>query len=141
MIRETRFRAFHRQSRQMCNVVELHCSNGVVENLLLACEGENSHYASVRDVDLCEYIGCEDKEGRAICECDVVKKGVDLLEEDSALGEVVWNPRKAGFGVKLILGCLNSFYGYGDRDEFEWWELEVVGNVFENPDLLKKVKK
>lgn len=68
-----------------------------------------------------EYTGLHDKNGREIYEGDVVKN------EYGKVMEVQYDPRSAAFGVgDYYFGTIGS----GKT-------LEVIGNIFENPELLE----
>jgi len=107
--------------------------------------------------------GLKDKNGKLIYEGDIAKLPTNCnkkLHGNYSLQEVVW---RNGFwvlsyissetGHKLPRGYTASFLYYQWSDEFEkefifsnddifctYNTLEVIGNIYENPELLKEVK-
>lgn len=82
---------------------------------------------------LCQYTGKSDEDGKKIFEGDIVGF-IDLYStesgysESSCLGEVVWSKEECCFHVTNRLSA----------ESFEVLdECKVVGNVFDNPELLK----
>lgn len=88
------------------------------------------HGMSVRvPVDLetlCEYTGLKDKKGKRIWENDIVKH-----EVSDTIGTVKWYQEDyVGWCVDDIVIDEQQF-----TDEM-WNECEVIGNIFDNPELL-----
>ena len=83
---------------------------------------------------ICQYTGLTDKNGKKIFEGDI------LRHADETILKTVWNNRKYGFaaqcvkGSVLLKGCKWGLW------EFESDEVEVIGNVFDNPELLGGTK-
>lgn len=86
---------------------------------------ERPEKAEVDRNTVCQYIGLGDKNGKAIFEGDIVR-GIDKVSGDKILGEVDF--RDASF---CILGDESAWYGWID------YEVEVIGNIFDNPELLE----
>ena len=75
-----------------------------------------------------QYIGVDDKNGKEIYEKDIAR--VDGKRE---LFTVVWVFDTARFGLQGKEELLCFEFGIGSR-------IEVIGNVYENADLLKEVE-
>lgn len=75
--------------------------------------------------ELMQFTGLKDKNGKEIYEGDIIKvylrKGLESCSKPDF--EVKWNERKMGFNLDK----------YETRDK-----LEVIGNIYENKDLLDK---
>lgn len=69
-----------------------------------------------------QYTGRTDKNGVKIFEGDIVK-------DDVIFGAVVWDKPYVGFVIDDV---------HAGHQEYSWWhELEVIGNIFDNMELLK----
>ena len=105
---------------------------------------ENPHYCSqygymeiddiliVDEKTLCQFTGLCDKNGNKIWENDILMAHLDeYYPEDVAYKTVEW----------VVAGWVGHETGSTDReylDEFDTEHFEVVGNVFDNPELLQE---
>jgi uncharacterized phage protein (TIGR01671 family) len=80
-------------------------------------------------VILMQFTGLYDKNGREIYEGDIV---TGLFNHTDIIGHIVYGS-DATFFIKR-----KGLYGIGLNNAEVW--LEVVGNIYENPELLKEVK-
>lgn len=96
------------------------------------CEPHWAHFEPyMEDVHLMQYTGIKDKNGKEIYEGDILKinvagvinKRVKVVYENGAFG-VYW---KAWGAPREELHYFNSFCNT---------EFEVIGNIYENPELL-----
>lgn len=81
---------------------------------------------------ICQFTGLYDKNGKKIWENDILMAHLDeSYPEDVAYETVEWGV--AGW-VTHEAGCTDREY----LDEFDLEHFEVVGNIFDNPELLQE---
>jgi uncharacterized phage protein (TIGR01671 family) len=95
----------------------------------------------VRPETVGQYTCRKDKNGKMIFKGDVVKKidsfpGDDGDEIKISIGVVTWVEEWPMFSVKLIEGEDESFE-HSEGINFYWEELEIIGNIWNNPESLK----
>ncbi len=100
----------------------------VLTDMLHGKFGERGEHLKVM-----QYTGLKDKNGKEIYEGDVVEYLERGMKNCVGIGQVTWN--KDGWNVE-------GFYD-GSQDEpgrafSENAQLEIIGNVWENPELIEK---
>lgn len=95
------------------------------------------------DLILVDWIGSKDETGKDIFEGDIIEIiKVQSVCPPDMVGrryEIIWNPSNGEFAG---FGLINKNYKekYKDEVAFSWYtggNTKVIGNIFENPELLK----
>lgn len=95
----------------------------------LICNGTNIFNDEIDPETLCQYTGLKDKNGNRIWENDIIKH-----EISDTIGTVKW------YQEDYVGWCVDDTII--DEQQFTdemWNECEVIGNIFDNPELLKGV--
>ncbi|MFD1484667.1 YopX family protein [Lacticaseibacillus baoqingensis] len=128
-MREIKFRVWDKDSEWMDNVVRLEADDsGHIDT----AEGYGDVY---HNFVLMQYTGLRDKNGREIYEGDIVKLHQVVLSPDDTIG---WVEYTAQYGYSIRFGkrrCRQSDWATDEGAKYE-----VIGNIFENPELLEADK-
>ena len=132
-MRTIKFRAWDKREKRWLGV-NLHMS--VIDGLLWWQFGYGCEILSAEErenIELVQYIEREDKNKKEMYEGDVVKWVNNFGEEN--IGWIRYTKPIAGFYIVLIKGSYIPFYTGSERN-FSWTDLEIIGNIYENPELL-----
>lgn len=80
---------------------------------------------------ICQYTGLKDKNGKLIWENDVVK------DEHGNLYKAFWQSNYYQFSWVCVKSDVFSIGTKWDLWSFKSFEIEVIGNIFDNPELLE----
>lgn len=103
----------------------------------------NPKYDWKVDSVLMQFTGLKDKNGKEIYEGDILECISDIVRliTNEKTGEihrkicsVVYVPEKAHFTTQLPNGYIESGFGISQEIIGKWYE--VIGNIYENPELL-----
>lgn len=154
-----KFRAWNRENKTMDydGGFLFDTSNFDINNYKYLCLNTFINKLS-EDLDLMWFIGSHDRNGKEIYEADIVKwrEQVDcdqsVNKNDYIFGLVLWDREECRFLIvqltkgkwiqhigDSIFESDTKFYGY-EGAEFLWKDLEIVGNIYDNPDLYDKLK-
>lgn len=114
--REIKFRAWDKERREMLDYFEIGCRGMII------CDEENEP----QNIELMQFTGLLDKNGKEIYEGDIMQH-TDPFDIPFIIN---WNDEQAAF-VFNDDGC-----GYSLNDK----SFSVIGNIFENPELLNEKK-
>lgn len=124
-MREIKFRAWDKKRKEMF------LSTGETEHLGSWFDSHLSGaMADAKNIDIMQYTGLYDKSGKEIYEGDIVT--VDEYYFYDPTGIIKWCKDTARFIIDFDNECI-----IWDFDDTYSYELEVVGNIHENPELLE----
>ena len=96
----------------------------------------NGHNASQKEVILMQFTGLKDKNGKEIYEGDIVHVpegyGGDLLYKEF-IGIVDYDPPVFYINQQESIKKTRKWHG----QEYGWDELEIIGNIYENPEQIE----
>ena len=130
-MRERKFRAWDKINRRWINLFRLDI---VIDGSVLGVWEEDELYG-LHQVELIEYTGCKDKNEKEIWEGDIIEfeYGYDDSDKPKRFRAKVgwWEP----ILVWAVIYHETSFDYLWDLEE-----TEIIGNIYENPDLLGEPK-
>ncbi len=164
MSRPIKFRIWDKEAKKIRKVNSLHLESDQDGEWCVECYGksyvtnEGDHDAAIdvirgHNFELMQFTGLHDKNGKEIWEGDII--------QECHIGQVIWDGegtvRKCPMGVvdwaysgwgvhQDIKGVVDMKNGsqseinldkYDGQFQWEGTEIEVLGNIYENPELLK----
>lgn len=141
-MREIKFKAWDNDKKQIAKVfaIDWVTDGNIISTHLEYKDGSiekkypDKDYGD--DIELLQYTGLKDKNGKEIYEGDIYKSSEGLIHQ------VVWNDN----GFKSLYISYRIYQGekyteevYGNLGDTESrrWGIEVIGNIYENPELLE----
>ena len=116
-MREIKFRAWDKKEKEMVYDINLLSSSKSV-SAWISDNGVGGYFnPKAEKYVVMQYTGLKDKNGKEVCEGDIIKIG------------------KSRIAVEFEKGCFQiaRVCFYGRRSD----EYEVIGNIYENPELLE----
>jgi len=144
-VREIKFRLWCKENEEMMEIRKMHIENNAVWTI--SCVDHDSdfeYYPEDNDHVLMQYTGLKDKNGREIYEGDIVKRQPILYTDCSrteieGVGEItigeIYYVEGITIGIKLADGSGQILFPFHLLDSSQ--DFEVIGNVFENTELLE----
>lgn len=124
MNREIKFRAWDKENKKMkYNITGIEYGNGDGNINGIFIDGD---IYEIEKIELMQYTGLHDKNGKEIYEGDIVKK---TGSKEIDIGKVIYE--YDGFIVDVM--NMDRFYGRVYLVEIF---TEVIGNIYDNPELL-----
>lgn len=125
MSREIKFRAWDKYENKIRKVRGINFTN---KDLWLEIEDNRIMGANFFEVELMQYTGLKDRNGKEIYEGDILRVYDDFFRDglDDMYGVVKFDNGRF---------YLNTFKPYYNET---WIYFEVVGNIYENKDLLEE---
>ena len=129
-MRDILFKAKRKDNGEWVEGGYSYCANDDTHYVTVMGKDNISHIGFHQQVDpntICQYTGLTDKNGNKIWENDVVEYR-DCTNEKYV---VAWEASKAMFEHQQYSCSIMNF------DELSGMEVEVIGNIFDNPELLE----
>ena len=114
-MREIKFRAWDSVQQKMWFDMLIDFNGNVLD------ANENRNYR----MTLMQYTGLKDKNNKEIYEGDIVKFVEDTLNEIYKASPVIYDEDRFTFLGRYSNDCIMH----------DWHEIEVIGNIYENPEL------
>ena len=89
-----------------------------------------------KKIALMQYTGLKDKNGKEIYEGDIVEYRDFHTSQMSGDGDEFINIGVVEWDNDNAMFCVSNRHEI-DMEDFDWSECEVIGNIYENPELLK----
>ena len=151
-MREIKFRAWHKEKKEIVNVEEIDFMNKVINYIDNDYENNRQEIigAYFEDIELMQYTGLKDKNNKEIYEGDVVKLvhtgieiSADRLEDLKRFVGIIKYENGIFKIVRTEKSLIESKYFEMEQKKVseifiysKLYDLEVVGNIYENPELL-----
>jgi uncharacterized phage protein (TIGR01671 family) len=140
MSRDIKFRVWDKVNNKMYNIEKMYFKDNKISHVGIDCEGlkDEIQVIDINLVNVLQYTGLKDKNDKEIYEGDIVILSVYSHEEpiEDYEGQIGITP----YGVGIL-----GFNSNGDHDFYYISEItasinnfEVIGNIYENPNLLKE---
>jgi uncharacterized phage protein (TIGR01671 family) len=140
MNRQIKFRAWDRIEKKMIKDALLIGNIGLGDGSVVA----NEEAQKGNELDWMQFTGLKDKAGTEIYEGDIVRILYTDWPSCTGCHESPQDHMKAIAKTKVVIWSVNGFYvshkvdGYAESMEpGRHGFIEVIGNIYENPDLLK----
>ena len=128
-MREIKFRCWDTENKQMLKVQELDFEDTFYGGRLSIRVDMYNDYFDIEDMILMQYTGLKDKNGKEIYEGDIV---IVFTNKKWRIGKIIYE--HSGFTIDVTN---NKELEYGRTSIIESLT-EVIGNIYDNPELLEK---
>lgn len=129
MNREIKFRIWDIENKEMLKVQELDFEPTFYGGRIAIRPYQYNDYFDTEDMILMQYTGLDDKNGKEIYRGDIVQGLFAEQYESKMKGQVIYSNEQASY---MIIASNDDEWDLGYLDN-----LEVIGNIYENSELLE----
>jgi uncharacterized phage protein (TIGR01671 family) len=125
-MREIKFRAWIKDAEKMVTVYHWH-QGDIMDTIEVSLYGRQQRFLA-DEYELMQYTGLKDKNGKEIYEGDIVRTSHFIK-----IGVIEYWSVYHSFEIADILygnGCIG--------DKYDWSDIEIIGNIYEHPNLLEQ---
>lgn len=132
-MRDIKFRCWDTENKQMLKVQELDFEDTFYGGRLSIRADMYNDYFDIEDMILMQYTGLKDKNEKEIYEEDIVKIN------DEIIAKVIWDNDYLGYFLYANEENSIDSFENGEQPLYDYWgSIEVIGNIYDNPELLEK---
>lgn len=139
MIREIKYRAFDKERSQICDVLNIDFESEICRLSYSTDHNKFTFCKSFDEIVLMQYTGLLDKNNVQIYDGDILKCSLDN-EDEKFVGEIIYDVEMSSYMVKFHGDGVFYEDNFLSLSDYNPSGLEVIGNAYENPELLEKTK-
>ena len=103
-------------------------------------EHDGTDWNVLRNLEIMQYIGLEDKNGVKIFEGDIIRTHFNLDNVTQEPFVIIWNEEKAMFVGEKQANAIDDYFNTFSFFPEQRFIYEVIGNIHGNPELLEEKK-
>lgn len=141
-MREIKFRIWDTENNEMLKVQELDFEPTFYGGRIAIRPDQYNDYFDTEDMILMQYTGLHDKNGKEIYEADIVKitekkyiSNHKVIQMKPIIADIEWSEEYLAY-ILITLSVKDAFENLADY--LEEYDIEVIGNIYDNPELLEK---
>lgn len=135
-MRELKFRAWSKKHNKYLKITGIQYDDDKIEGVFVVYGSvagiPNTIFLEAEDVILEQYTGLKDKNGKEIYEGDIIHRGALSKANVFRNSVICFDEESVGFIATSTRNGVRTLFNGHTCDE-----VEVIGNIHENPELLK----